>query len=145
MPADHRCSDPRAQRVVELFEQLQASDVARLGAYYADGAHFKDPFNDVARLPDIQAVFGHMFSALDTPRFVVLDTICEGSACFLSWDFHFGLRGRPMTIHGSSHLRFDDQGLICLHRDYWDAAEELYQKLPLIGGLMRWLRRRAAS
>jgi hypothetical protein len=31
-----------------------------------------------------------------------------------------------------------------MHRDYWDAAEELYEQLPGIGVLMRWLRRRAA-
>jgi len=29
------------------------------------------------------------------------------------------------------------------HRDYWDAAEELYEKLPVIGALMRWLKKRA--
>jgi hypothetical protein len=27
--------------------------------------------------------------------------------------------------------------------DYWDAAEELYEKLPVLGGLMRWLKRAA--
>ena len=139
------CSDPRVQRVVKLFEGLRASDVDRLGEFYAAGARFKDPFNEVACLADIQAIFAHMFTALESPRFVVLETICEGSACFLSWDFHFGLRGRAMTVHGSSHLRFDAQGLIVLHRDYWDAAEELYEKLPLLGGLMRWLKRRAGS
>ena len=26
------------------------------------------------------------------------------------------------------------------HRDYWDAAEELYMNLPLLGGLLRYLR-----
>ena len=139
------CSDPRAQRVVALFEGLQTSDVARLGEWYAAGARFKDPFNEVSCLADIQAIFAHMFIALEAPRVDVLETICEGSACFMSWDFHFGLRGRAMTVHGSSHLRFDGQGLIVLHRDYWDAAEELYEKLPVLGGLMRWLKRRAGS
>jgi steroid delta-isomerase len=32
-----------------------------------------------------------------------------------------------------------------MHRDYWDAAEELYEKLPLVGALMRWLKRPHAS
>jgi hypothetical protein len=49
------------------------------------------------------------------------------------------------VILGASHLVFSDQGLVTLHRDYWDAAEELYEKLPLVGGLMRWLKRRANS
>jgi hypothetical protein len=37
----------------------------------------------------------------------------------------------------------DAQNLIVVHRDYWDAAEELYEKLPWLGGLMRWLKRKA--
>lgn len=42
-----------------------------------------------------------------------------------------------------SHLHWDAEGRTVMHRDYWDAAEELYEKLPLLGGLMRWLKRRA--
>jgi len=39
----------------------------------------------------------------------------------------------------------EDQGTwrVAVHRDYWDAAEELYEKLPVLGSLMRWLKRRA--
>lgn len=36
-------------------------------------------------------------------------------------------------------------GRIVLHRDYWDAAEELYAKLPVLGGLMRYLKRKLAA
>ena len=49
------------------------------------------------------------------------------------------------TVRGASHLVLDPQGLIVLHRDYWDAAEELYMKLPLLGMLMRGLRRMLAA
>jgi hypothetical protein len=35
--------------------------------------------------------------------------------------------------------------LVALHRDYWDAAEELYEKLPWVGGVMRWLKQRSRS
>ena len=48
-------------------------------------------------------------------------------------------------ILGASQLVFDAQGRVVLHRDYWDAAEELYEKLPVVGSLMRWLKRRANS
>jgi steroid delta-isomerase len=27
-----------------------------------------------------------------------------------------------------------------LHRDYWDAAEELYEKIPVLGSILRWLK-----
>ena len=139
-------SDARITGIVALFEHLTLADVARLGRYYAADAHFKDPFNDVRGIAQVQRVFTHMFSALNDPRFKVTGAIVQGDQCFLTWDFLFSFkRGAPatQTIRGGSHLVFDDHGLVALHRDYWDAAEELYEKLPVVGTLMRWLKRRA--
>ncbi|MDP3310767.1 MAG: nuclear transport factor 2 family protein, partial [Polaromonas sp.] len=48
------------------------------------------------------------------------------------------------TVRGTSHLKLTGAGLVSYHRDYWDAAEELYEKLPLLGSLMRWLKRRVS-
>jgi steroid Delta-isomerase len=89
-----------------------------------------------------------MFEALDGPRFVVRDIVVERDQCFLTWDFSFRTRRfdrAAQTVRGSSHLVLAADGRISVHRDYWDAAEELYEKLPLLGTLMRWLRRRAGS
>ena len=75
--------------------------------------------------------------------------VLQGSQCFLTWEFRFRFRShqpqQEQVILGASHLVFGPDGLITLHRDYWDAAEELYEKLPLLGSLMRWLKRRANS
>ncbi len=141
--------DPAIARVVAFFEGLQPADLGRLHTLYAPGACFKDPFNAVAGVPAIRGIFEHMFAALRSPRFVVTQVVAQGGHCFLTWEFRFAFqRHAPDTEHcilGASHLVFDGQGLITLHRDYWDAAEELYEKLPVIGALMRWLKRRAAG
>jgi hypothetical protein len=50
-----------------------------------------------------------------------------------------------MTIHGVSRLLYGDDGRIAIHRDYWDPTEELFAKLPLVGGLVRWVRRRCSA
>ena len=135
-------------RVAAFFEQLSLADIAAIGQLYAPDARFKDPFNEVQGVPAIQAIFAHMFEALEQPRFVVTGRVVQGRQCFLTWDFWFAFknfhRGVPQTVRGASHLVLNDQGLVALHRDYWDAAEELYEKLPMVGALMRWLRRRAA-
>ena len=134
-------------RIVTLFEQLTPADVAALDRFYAPQALFKDPFNEVQGVPPIQGIFGHMFAALHEPRFVVTARVVQGRQCFLTWDFLFRFKnfqkGTTQTVRGASHLVLDAQGLITLHRDYWDAAEELYEKLPVVGGLMRWLKKRA--
>ena len=134
-------------RLVAYFEGLSPQSMAQLGQHYAAQARFKDPFNDVTGLPEIARIFEHMFVALIGPRFVVTQQVCQGAQCFLTWEFRFQFRayhkGEEQVILGASHLVFDAQGLVTLHRDYWDAAEELYEKLPLVGSLMRWLKRRA--
>lgn len=143
-----RCADPRVARIVVLFEQLTPADIDRLGEFYAKDARFKDPFNEVQGLAAVQGVFRHMYHSLNEPRFVVRDIIVQGDQCFLSWDFLFRFKrfsGELQTVRGGSQLQLDAIGLITLHRDYWDAAEELYEKLPLIGSLMRWLKERASS
>jgi len=51
----------------------------------------------------------------------------------------------PQVIRGVTHLKFGTDGKVNYHRDYWDAAEELYMKLPVIGRLMRGLRKILAA
>ncbi|MCK6416769.1 MAG: nuclear transport factor 2 family protein [Giesbergeria sp.] len=136
-------------RVVAFFEHLKPADLAQLGQFYASNARFKDPFNEVQGLAAIEGIFRHMFAALEHPRFVITGRVEQGAQCFLTWEFRFAFRsyaqGVEQTIRGASHLVLDDAQRISLHRDYWDAAEELYEKLPGLGVLMRWLKKRASQ
>ena len=144
----HPIDDARVARLVALFEAFTPDDVARLAEFYAADASFKDPFNEVRGLPAVQRVYTHMFKALDAPRFVVHEAIVQGDQCFLTWDFRFRFRRGDralQTVRGGTHLRLDAHGRIVMHRDYWDAAEELYEKLPLLGALMRWVKRKAST
>lgn len=140
-------ADERTRRLCAFFEQLQSADVARLGELYADNAHFVDPFNDVVGLQPIQRIFQHMFDTLDEPRFVVIDALSEGDQAMLTWDFYFRRKAQaaPWRIHGSTHVRYGPDGRVTLHRDYWDAAGELYARLPVLGALMRFLRGRLGA
>jgi hypothetical protein len=136
-------------RVVVFFETLSPQSVAAISGIYDSQARFVDPFNDVSGRDAITHIFAHMFVQLDAPRFVVTSQVVQGSQCFLTWDFHFRFKRfdktTAQTIHGATHLVFSDRGLVSLHRDYWDAAQELYEKLPVVGSLMRWLKNRANS
>ncbi|MGK5069760.1 nuclear transport factor 2 family protein [Janthinobacterium sp. RT4P48] len=131
-------------RLVGFYENLSLEGLAQLGAVYAPEARFKDPFNEVAGHAAILAIFEHMFVQVDAPRFVVLDSMGQGEQAFLTWEFRFRMKrwvAGEQCIRGATHVRFDAQGRVVLHRDYWDVAEELYEKLPLLCGFMRLLRR----
>jgi hypothetical protein len=109
---------------------------------------FKDPFNEVRGTAAVAGIFEHMFVQVDAPRFVVTGSVLQGDQAFLTWDFLFRMKrysGVEQCIRGATHLRFAADGRANFHRDYWDAAEELYEKLPLLGSFMRWLKRLARS
>lgn len=132
-------------RLADFYQTLSPSTLNALDGLYATDARFKDPFNEVVGVAAIRRIFEHMFATADAPRFVVTRRIVQDDQAMLGWDFHVRLRGREIVVRGVSHLAFDADGHVSLHRDYWDPAEELYAHLPLIGVLMRTLRRRLSA
>tara|TARA_B110000503_G_scaffold139288_2_gene227364 strand:- start:184 stop:615 length:432 start_codon:yes stop_codon:yes gene_type:complete len=142
-------STDTASAVVLFFEGLSPERLGELARYYHPQATFKDPFNEVCGVDKIEGIFSHMYETLDKPRFVITNSIVQNNECFLTWEFYFRMRRFKshvdQVIIGSSHLKFDASGLIVMHRDFWDAAEELYEKLPIVGNLMRWLKKKVNS
>lgn len=137
--------DSAAARIVNWFETLEPATLGTIASVYTRDASFKDPFNEVRGVDAIRRIYAHMFESLTSPRFIVHAVVGEGAHLFLTWSFMFERRDGSMTIRGATELMLADDGRIRSHRDYWDAAEELYARLPLLGALMRWLRRRLAA
>ena len=140
--------DASLARLVAFFETIAPDTVDQLAAVYTDDVYFKDPFNEVRGLPAVTRIFAHMFTQVDGPRFVVTGSVLQGDQAFLTWDFLFRMKrfsDDVQCIRGATHLKFAADGRASFHRDYWDAAEELYEKLPLLGSMMRGLKRLARS
>ena len=136
-------------RLIEFYQNISQEMVSQeLPTIYAANARFKDPFNEVQGLGAITHIFVHMFKQVINPRFIIKTRVIQGNDAFITWEFRFHMRRfakDEQCILGATHLRFDISGLVYEHRDYWDAAEELYEKLPVIGGLMRILKKAARS
>jgi ketosteroid isomerase-like protein len=134
------------QRVIDQFENLAPNSIDALVALYSKDAFFKDPFNEVKGHAHIKHIFSHMFTQVNNPHFVIKNTLENGSQACLIWEFIFQLKQSSeinQAIRGCTWMTFNEELLITEHRDYWDAAEELYEKIPVLGALMRWLKKRA--
>ena len=128
---------------LKLFEALTSGDLDRLGLYFDAGARFKDPFNDVRGIDEIKRVFKNMFEVCIDPRFRVTAWALRGNIAFVQWQFTYSLKqnnGGLDAIEGVSIIQFNAEGLVTEHVDYWDPAEHIYTRLPVVGGLIRWLR-----
>jgi steroid delta-isomerase len=132
----------------DYFDTLDAGKLDRLDRHYAADAWFKDPFHEVSGIEAIRAILRHTFDKLPGARFRVTRRFPgEGRHAVILWemDFVMPLTHQPTTISGATHLEFDADGKVVRHRDYWDAAEELYARLPVLKWIMRALARQAAA
>ena len=140
---DHQAS---LRSLINFFENISPLSCQDLSGVYTEDAYFKDPFNELRGITAIDQVFQHMFVQVHAPRFRVTSSVLQNDSAFICWDFLFTMKrfnNEEQCIRGATHLRFAEDGRVCFHRDYWDAAEELYEKLPVLGSLMRLLKRQA--
>ncbi len=151
-------------KITAWFESLTPQTLDAIGEVYAGNAHFKDPFNDVVGIDQIQAIYAHMFENLTNPRFEITQVIEQAEQwgqtsgqtldqtsgqssfhAFVAWQFKFEWRGQSFDIPGGTRFAINDQGLVTDHVDYWDVAAGLYERLPLIGAVLKRLRKRMAA
>lgn len=138
-------SDP-LQTYVEALEQLRADNLDSVLALVSENIHFTDPFNDCHSRARYRAVLIDMFDKLGEVRFVVDDYAWSNDVAarraLLRWTLSAELFERPWEVCGCSALGFDDRDLLIAHHDYWDAATAVYERIPILGRLLRSIRRR---
>ena len=133
-----------SERYRNFLETLTPDSLDLLRDFVTPDIHFKDPFNDVHSASDMAKIFRHMFATVGDVRFIVHRAMTEGDVCLMEWRFEGILSGRPWSFDGTSRIRFAEDGRVCEHIDYWDAATNFYERLPIIGWLLAKLRGRLA-
>lgn len=135
------------EKISLFFESLhERTSVEAFGSIYDDEVTFTDPFNEVKGIDAVYEIFAHMYENLDKPRFVITEYIGTQNIAYVKWDFIFSFKGekRERRFEGVSRLEINTEDKIISHTDYWDAAEHIYEKLPLIGSFLRFIKRKIA-
>jgi hypothetical protein len=139
---------------VRFYDALSPETLPEIDKIFTPDARFCDPFNDVHGPDKIRRVFQDMFETVGRPEFKVTDSAWSESApdqCYIRWIFKYRPRymknrsrseGEPITVEGMSAVRFAPDGRVAAHIDYWDAARGLWEHVPVIGSVLRWLRGR---
>ena len=133
------------QSIKTFFDSLNREvSLIEFELIYNKKVYFKDPFHEVDDVAGVYQVFQQMYLNLDEPGFKVIEVIGEGSIAYAQWEFSFKFKGQSQlrSFMGVSRLVFDDQGKIKEHIDFWDAASTIYESLPLIGALLKWVKQK---
>ena len=131
----------------ETFATLNLDSLDRLGELYSNDVQFRDPLHQRDGLPALRSYFEKLYTNVQDIRydFLDVDEIAPGHG-YLRWTLHFRhprlSRGQPISLQGCSHLRWATH--VYLHHDYFDAGALLYEHVPVVGGVIGWIKGRLA-
>jgi hypothetical protein len=123
-------------RVQTLLPQTYAADV-----------YFNDTLKAVRGIEALRHYLAESAGAVEDCRVQIHETTRTAHGEHLvRWSMMIRFkklrRGVDTWTVGMSHLRFDAQGLVVYHQDYWNAADGIFQHIPLLGSAINAIKRR---
>lgn len=135
----------QARAYTRFWETLAPESSLHLPEFVVPDVEFRDPLNQVRGIGGMAAIIAKTFHDLDHPQFIILNVAVTGQMAFIGWTFNFRRKGwgggAQWSIDGVSEVHFNDAGLVTRHIDHWDAASEIYERLPVVGAVIRFIRR----
>lgn len=117
----------------------------RINDIYAPELYFNDTLKTMQARSSLVDYLGHTAERLESMELSVLDRHYSGRDAYLRWTmrtrFQAGWKEVDTTTLGMTHLRFNDQGRVVLHQDFWDSRQGVFQHIPVLGGLIESIRK----
>ncbi|MEX0914690.1 MAG: nuclear transport factor 2 family protein, partial [Wenzhouxiangellaceae bacterium] len=113
---------------------------------YADAMYFNDSLQTFTSREPLIEYMQSTAEALEQSTVVINQVMRDGNDVFVRWTMTFDATamGRPIVSEsvGMTHLRFDREGRILVHQDFWDSAAGLYRNLPVVGYALKQVDKR---
>lgn len=136
------------KRFTDFLKNLGNKDyIAReTGNAYAEGAYLDDTIITHYGPEEIRNYFLQTAETMTAFELNILDTARSGPNHYIRWEMIFAAPklagGDPIHSVGMSQVRFNDQGQVAFHQDFWDSGKNIYEKIPVVGGLISTIRNR---
>jgi len=127
-----------------ISEQTPLEDYRNI---FDEKVYFEDPFQKVTGVIKVYEIFQHMYATLYMPHFIVDDIVCDDDKAYLRWTFSYQ-RSPKHSIEkftGVSRVQFLQTGKVLSHIDYWDAGKNIYEKIPILGYIIRLIKQKIAA
>lgn len=133
-----------AERYVNALQNLSEDNLSQFLTLLDEDVHFKDPFNEGQGTDYFHHAMIDMYEKLDDVRFDVFEQCYADGTLVMHWVYSAKQKTLgEFSFKGVSWVKFNDEGKVTHHSDYWDSAE-LMQRVPLLGAAVRYFKRQAA-
>jgi len=133
------------EKFKSYFTKMEFTNESILNEIYFIDVQFTDPIHEIQGVQNLIQYFNKLNDNLDSGSFVFTEESFIGNKAFLSWDMKLKLKkpNKYVTASGITVLTIDEK--IIKHRDYFDAGELFYENVPVVGGLIRFLKKKIAN
>lgn len=137
--------DAVVENFARVYSDLKSPELASaIYGAYAEELYFNDTFNTFTTLAELKEYLLHTADNLRKSSVRIEDIARSGNDVYIRWHMaiEVNVKGRDIDSRsiGITHLRFNEQGRITVHQDYWDGVDAFYQHLPYVGHWIRKLR-----
>ena len=134
------------QDFIDFYKVFSRQSVAgKVRQVYARSAWFRDPFHEVAGIDAIEKYFLASTESIEDCRFDMQDVARSDRNYYFRWIMPLKTKrdpANPIEAIGMTHVRFDADGRVVFHQDYWDAGSAVYERVPVLGSLVRFVKSR---
>ena len=127
------------------FTELNLEDLSVLNEIYSDKVLFQDPIHEINGIENLKSYFKKLNENLIQGSFLFTDETIIDNRAYLSWELILRLKkpNKKVRASGISVLTFEQK--ITQQRDYFDAGELFYENIPVLGGIIRLLKKKIAN
>lgn len=132
------------QNAKKFFQMLNKDTMDLVDDFYAEDIHFIDPVVELNNRDDLKHYYDSSYAKTESVSFEIPTIINDGDEQTVIWIMTMTAKklnkGKPIIVHGSSHIRYNDQGRAVYHRDYFDMGEMIYSRVPLVRSMVNFVR-----
>ena len=133
------------ERVQALFRDYSYENLAQnVTEVYAEETYFRDAFKHFDRAEDIREYMLEGLKPLNQAEFVFNRVARSGNDYYLDWTMRLDFKKTPPNTWeesiGVSHMRFNSQGQVIFHQDYWDPTDIVYRRIPIAKQLIAFVK-----
>jgi hypothetical protein len=109
---------------------------------YAKEVYFRDAFKQFSHPEDIRDYMLHGLEPLTAAEFIFNRVIRSGGEFYIDWTMRLDFKSTPTDTWeesiGMSHIRYNSEGKVIFHQDYWDPTDIVYRRIPIARQLISY-------
>ncbi len=132
-------------RMIGFFENYTYQNLEEnTERVYAETVYFRDAFRQLNTARAIRDYLLAGLEPLDRAEFVFNNVVRSNGDFYFDWTMRLDFKKTPPDTWeesiGMTRMRFDSEGKVIFHQDYWDPTDIVYRRIPIAKQLIAYVK-----